>query len=1837
MKKLKRLLLALRVHSLGRTDSGRFGLFGLWPLGFRLRKTRFVLGLVLLALPLFFLTRVNTAHVSALASDNLNFQARLESNTGAITADGYYNIEFNLYSASTGGTALWTETYAYNSGSGSCSGPLGTNDCRVRVANGYVSVYLGSVTSFPSTIPWDQQLYLTMNVGGTTASGPITWDGEMNPRLKLTAVPYAMAAKNAEQITKSSGANISTLSIAAPTGGNQSFVLQNQGVAGTYNVLTALAGTDGYVKLQTATPGTQQTGHININGTGLFGGLLQSNTLGVGSTQQFQVSNVGNVSTAGTLQGGSSLTLGTSGTIAGQLILHSAANSNTLILQSDAQNSNATITIPTITGATDTVCLYNLGNCAATSAGFIQNQYAAQQSGNAWVSGNLRADTAVVTPVIRPTTDGTSALKIQNAAGTADIVTVDSTNSTVKFKAGSDTSAEGPELYGGSDFSSGWTTTGWDTTTVVTRATHTAGNTNALTNTSVAITAGTRYQVTFNLQSNSCSGAGETLTVRVGNTIIGTLPASSCNSYAAYSFVGQAANTNGVSFTPTSGWVGGINSFTISIKTIGAITSPAITIENASGAANIEIRASSSTSNTFVGLSSGRQNTAGGQNVALGSTALQNNTYGNDNTAIGYKALQSNTSGANNTALGSQALMNNISGVNNVALGMSTLQGNVSGSDNIGIGLSALGGNSFGGSNIALGHSAASSNTIGSNNIAIGWEALLSNTSANFNVAVGYNSLRLATGGGNTALGTISLSGLTTGTQNAAVGYAALGATNTGSNNAALGYNALLSNSSGSNNSALGVSAGYRDQVTAFATLGNLQRATAIGAYAQVQQSDSIVLGSVDYNTKVGVGITTPSNTFSVSPYDYKTGTVTRTNGSAVLVGTGTIWTAAMVGDIIVFADGTTNTVTDITSNTSITMGTTFTGTTDAAPVNYRFHKVGLQVTNTGKIGIGTVSPASKLTIVQGSQHASEGLSIMEGGEGRIGLYTGTLGVSYLDFTNNAAKIRQTSSSSTLGIESSREIVLSTSSNVNSGMKFDVMGSRVLNIDTAGNGTGDALFRNRLDSASAFAIQNSSNTSLFTADTTNSRIQVGSVTTDATAILFGLDSYNNGADPTGFNGAMYYNTSTNKFRCFENSAWANCAASAENVIQNQSATAQTTATFWIQGSGRSDASFLAPQFDAATGIALSLGTTNATSITIGKGTVGTVLASSTITAGTSGSATTLQGAAQLTANTAGNDFTIKGSTGNGTGNGGTLLISGGDAGATGTMGLVSLNPTSFAAQTAQTLGSSQTLNQAWINNYSTLPLIASNTGLTFTVPAPAISTVGRVYYISNAGTNDFNILLNGTNINIALKANSTATLIWNGNGWTAAGASSATDLQAAYNNTLTSAGAAELILNAPGGAADGLTIRNNGTPITGALFEVQSSIATNLFSVNNNTIEYAVNGGAENTTLTAWSNYNSGVAAKTTAAGTFATGLASVGVTTSGTNQGAKNTLASTLPAGNYVVSFAAKLAAGGPNTFNIWYSGNGTAQTATCNTSLPGTGYTISPNFTVSTSWTKVSCFIIVPSGGTATNAILIANQSNTSFYLDNLSVISNAATTTPANVQIGGGATGGQPTLFTLDQFAGPPMSTTNAAYFGSMYYDTSIGAIQCYQSSGWGACGSAPDDIISMTPEYTGAVLNGTGVGTMTADFCANSAALTVGTLCSSNEARNFYKWTSPQATAQSYSIYVTYRLPSTFKSFKNGTMSLNGLTDSTTNAGVKYALFRKSQGGGVAQCSADTAALGSANTWTQIAPTTDITSSTCGVGQPNAFVAGDTLIIRITVNAQSNASAYVENLTFQYSNK
>ena len=229
-----------------------------------------------LALGLFFVvfillnTFLSTPKQSeAATSSNLNYQARLFNANGSTVPDGYYNIQFKLYNVSSGGTALWTESY-YDS-----NGATAGNDNRLRVVNGYMSVNLGSQTAFPS-MNWDQDMWLTINIGGSTQTATPTYDGEMTPRIKLTAVPYAFQAKSAEGLNELQGSYTGTLDFTTLTG-NQSILLPD--ASGTVCLqgstacnFAASSGSGNYIQNGT----TPQTANFNITGTGTAGKIVLS-------------------------------------------------------------------------------------------------------------------------------------------------------------------------------------------------------------------------------------------------------------------------------------------------------------------------------------------------------------------------------------------------------------------------------------------------------------------------------------------------------------------------------------------------------------------------------------------------------------------------------------------------------------------------------------------------------------------------------------------------------------------------------------------------------------------------------------------------------------------------------------------------------------------------------------------------------------------------------------------------------------------------------------------------------------------------------------------------------------------------------------------------------------------------------------------------------------------------------------------------------------------------------------------------------------------------------------------------------------------------------------------------------------------------------------------------------------------------------------------------------------------------------------------------------------------------------------------------------------------------
>jgi hypothetical protein len=253
----------------------------------------------------------------AATVNQLNFQGRLLSNGGTLIPDGDYNVEFKLYDQLT----------SVGSSQGVCTGDVGClwveTRSSVSVTNGYLNVYLGDQTALPA-IDWAQELFLGMNVGGI---GAAVWDGEMSPRFKLTAVPFAFASAN---VASSNVDAVNSDDVSVTTG-------------------------------DTTTSGN--SGDINIdNGLGFAsnGGI----TLGATNASSVLISRSG-IDT--NIQG--TLTLTQLATFNGNLRI-SDGSSNFATIDVDALAGNYTVSIPTIT-ANDEFCLVNLSNCSTSGSGGI--------------------------------------------------------------------------------------------------------------------------------------------------------------------------------------------------------------------------------------------------------------------------------------------------------------------------------------------------------------------------------------------------------------------------------------------------------------------------------------------------------------------------------------------------------------------------------------------------------------------------------------------------------------------------------------------------------------------------------------------------------------------------------------------------------------------------------------------------------------------------------------------------------------------------------------------------------------------------------------------------------------------------------------------------------------------------------------------------------------------------------------------------------------------------------------------------------------------------------------------------------------------------------------------------------------------------------------------------------------------------------------------------------------------------------------------------------------------------------------------------------------------------
>ena len=224
-----------------------------------------VFSVVLLSLPLW-----------AAAPATIGYQGVLTDNNNQVVNDGSHSLTFKLYTASSGGSALWTETQT------------------VTTTRGVFTAVLGSATTL--NISFEQALWLGITIGSDT---------ELSPRVQLSGVPYSITAlgvaDNAvaaaqiadgtitaadiagsqvvksvnsltEAVTLAAGSNVTitpsgnTLTIASTGGGGGGNTLDaayDQGGAGIGRTITA---DNGAVNIQ-GTGGLKVTGAVWLDGT----------------------------------------------------------------------------------------------------------------------------------------------------------------------------------------------------------------------------------------------------------------------------------------------------------------------------------------------------------------------------------------------------------------------------------------------------------------------------------------------------------------------------------------------------------------------------------------------------------------------------------------------------------------------------------------------------------------------------------------------------------------------------------------------------------------------------------------------------------------------------------------------------------------------------------------------------------------------------------------------------------------------------------------------------------------------------------------------------------------------------------------------------------------------------------------------------------------------------------------------------------------------------------------------------------------------------------------------------------------------------------------------------------------------------------------------------------------------------------------------------------------------------------------------------------------------------------------------------------------------------------
>ncbi|MGH7238838.1 MAG: hypothetical protein ACREHG_02105, partial [Candidatus Saccharimonadales bacterium] len=300
------------------------------------------------------------ANAASGINQEINFQGRLLNAQGAIVPDGYYNIEFKIYdggdgttAGDAGGTLDWTEDY------------LNDNSQGVQVKDGFLSVQLGSINPFGSSVNWNSNtLWLSMNVAGTgttcTPFASCSPDGEMLPMKRLSSNAYSL---NSAMLGGLTSAQFLQLAQGMQTdSSDSSSIAINKTGTGDFIQLQA-SGTDAF--------SINDSGNVNFGNNADHNITVATATSGAGNSLSLAA---GNAASGSSLAGGNLILQGGAGdgtAVSGSVIVKSNTTNSTTAFAVQNASSNPILNVDT----TNDIVQVGSSTANTTPTLFVLNNY----------------------------------------------------------------------------------------------------------------------------------------------------------------------------------------------------------------------------------------------------------------------------------------------------------------------------------------------------------------------------------------------------------------------------------------------------------------------------------------------------------------------------------------------------------------------------------------------------------------------------------------------------------------------------------------------------------------------------------------------------------------------------------------------------------------------------------------------------------------------------------------------------------------------------------------------------------------------------------------------------------------------------------------------------------------------------------------------------------------------------------------------------------------------------------------------------------------------------------------------------------------------------------------------------------------------------------------------------------------------------------------------------------------------------------------------------------------------------------------------------------------------